>query len=138
MNETIPLVQTTIDVAEDAGVEDDPNQLTRKRKKDIEATTVSDFPPANKFDTGERSSRIPEPNSFKHWLSSMPDEDQKVEMFDNYVSPQDMRTFKKETLDIFIAYLVDDFIKVCVYRYLLSSFLFLFRVGYFVFLIFSC
>lgn len=40
-------------------------------------------------------------------------------MFDNYVSPQDMRVFTKETLDVFIANLVDDVTRVSKLCYLL-------------------
>lgn len=64
-------------------------------------------------------------------------EDRKVEMFDNYVSPQDMKTFKKESLDIFIENLVDDVTRVCIYYCLLLDFSYSFRAGHFAFILIS-
>lgn len=138
INETISVVQSPVDVdvdvdvAKNAGVEEDPNQLIRKRKEVVDAAQVSDVPSAKKAATGERSSRTSEP---KHWLASMPPEDRKVEMFDNYVSPRDTRTFKKETLEIFIANLVDDVTRISIYHFLLFDFSYSFQACHFAYIL---
>lgn len=77
-----------------------PEELFRKRKETADSAHVSGEPVAKRG--------APTPKTFKHWLSSLPAEDRKVEMFDNYVSAHDMRVYQRESLETFIANLFDD------------------------------
>lgn len=108
--EAIPVTDPLVEVGEKVETEMDKEAepLVRKRKESDDVGRTSDVPPAKRNAGGERSAGGPSPKTFKHWLSSLPAEDWKVEMFDNYVSAQDSRVFAKETLDVYLANLIDD------------------------------
>lgn len=93
------------------------SHLARKRKEHPEAggsgVAVDMDAPSPKRVTSKTFANAPAPTTVKAWMASIPAEDRRHELFENYTSTQEKRRFKRESFDDFVDQLMDEVTLVC-------------------------